>query len=73
MSMGSRYSYLRLRIYSSRYCPRHADRIILTLGANPERIRWGIETARQAAQSTGRDPGELKFGAYVNLVCHQTA
>ena len=73
MSMGSRYSYRRLRIYSSRYCPRHADRIMLTLGADLERVRWGIKTARQAAQSAGRYPGELKFGAYVNLVCHQSA
>ena len=48
---------------------RHADRIMLTVGANKERVRWGMETARQAAQSAARDPDRLKFGAYVNLIC----
>jgi len=44
---------------------READRIMFTLGAVPERLRWGMAEARQAA------PGKaLRFGAYVNLVCH---
>jgi 5,10-methylenetetrahydromethanopterin reductase len=44
---------------------READRIMFTLGAVPERIRWGMEEARRAA------PGKnLRFGSYVNLVCH---
>lgn len=42
-----------------------SDRIMFTLGAVPERIRWGIETARVAAPNKG-----LQFGSYVNLVCH---
>jgi len=49
---------------------RVADRVMFTLGAVPERIRWGIELARAAAQQAGRDPQGLRFGAYVNLVCH---
>jgi 5,10-methylenetetrahydromethanopterin reductase len=49
---------------------RHADRVMLALGAQPGRIAWGIETAKEAARKAGRDPGTLKFGAYVNLVCH---
>lgn len=49
---------------------RHADRIMFALGAEPHRIAWGIETARKAATEAGRDPQTLKFGAYVNLVCH---
>lgn len=47
---------------------RHADRIMFALGADPKRLTWGIETARQAAEAAGRDPATLKFGAYVNVV-----
>lgn len=49
---------------------RHADRVVFALGADPERIGWGIQHARQAAEYAGRDPAELSFGAYVSLVCH---
>ena len=49
---------------------RLADRVMFTLGAVPERIRWGIETARRARSDAGLDPDAIKFGAYVNLVCH---
>jgi 5,10-methylenetetrahydromethanopterin reductase len=49
---------------------RHAERVMFTLGAEPERLRWGIETAREAARAHGRDPDSLSFGAYVNLACH---
>jgi 5,10-methylenetetrahydromethanopterin reductase len=49
---------------------RHADRVMLAVGADPRRIRWGIETAQRAADEAGRDPAELGFGAYVNVVCH---
>lgn len=49
---------------------RHAERIMFTLGAAPERIRWGIALAQAAATAAGRDPRSLRFGSYVNLVCH---
>ena len=49
---------------------RHAERIMFTLGADPMRLRWGIEVARQAAAAYGRDPAGLRFGAYINLACH---
>jgi 5,10-methylenetetrahydromethanopterin reductase len=42
------------------------DRVSLALGANPERIRWGIETARAAAEAAGRDPQSISIGAWVN-------
>lgn len=48
---------------------RQADRIMLAVGADPKRITWGIETAREAARRAGRDPKTLSFGAYVNVVC----
>lgn len=47
-----------------------ADRIMFALGADPERLRWGIETARKARVDAGLDPQAIRFGAYVNLVCH---
>ena len=52
---------------------RHADRVMLAVGADPKRVVWGIETARAAAGGTGRDPDSLGFGAYVNVVCHESA
>lgn len=48
---------------------RHADRVMFAVGADPKRIAWGIETAREAAKTAGRDPDSLGFGAYVNVVC----
>ncbi|MEE2777534.1 MAG: LLM class flavin-dependent oxidoreductase [Acidobacteriota bacterium] len=50
---------------------RHADRVMLALGADPKRVAWGIETARRAAAEAGRDPESLRFGAYINVVCHE--
>ncbi len=49
---------------------RHAERIMFTLGADPERLSWGMEVARKAAAVHGRAPDSLRFGAYVNLACH---
>jgi 5,10-methylenetetrahydromethanopterin reductase len=48
---------------------RLADRVMFTLGADTERLAWGIETAKQARRECGMDPESLKFGAYVNLAC----
>lgn len=50
---------------------RHAERVMFTVGADADRLRWGIETARAAASEAGRDPDSLKFGAYVNIICHR--
>ncbi|HUF83443.1 MAG TPA: LLM class flavin-dependent oxidoreductase [Acidimicrobiia bacterium] len=52
---------------------RHADRITFAVGADPERIRWGIEVARQARTEAGLDPEGMAFGAYVNVVPHPDA
>ena len=49
---------------------RHADIVTFTVGADPDRIRWGMATARDAAEKAGRDPSTLRFGAYVNIACH---
>lgn len=42
---------------------RHADRVMLAVGADPERVRWGVERAR--AQ---RD--DIAVGAFVNVLAH---
>jgi 5,10-methylenetetrahydromethanopterin reductase len=47
---------------------RLADRVMLALGADTERVAWGIETARSVAAKHGR--GNVPIGAYINLACH---
>jgi 5,10-methylenetetrahydromethanopterin reductase len=49
---------------------RFADRITFAVGANPERLRWGIQKARAARAAAGLDPESLRFGAYVNVAPH---
>ncbi|MFI5317207.1 MAG: LLM class flavin-dependent oxidoreductase [Myxococcota bacterium] len=49
---------------------RIADRITFAVGANPERLRWGIEKARSARRAAGLDPDALEFGAYANVAPH---
>lgn len=48
----------------------HADRVMFALGADEERIAWGIETARKARRDAGLDPDAVAFGAYINCGCH---
>jgi len=47
-----------------------ADRILFALGAQPDRLAWGIEVAREARKQAGLDPDALRIGSYVNMVCH---
>ncbi len=49
---------------------RHAERVMFTLGADLERLQWGIDLARKARADIGLDPAGIAFGAYVNLGCH---
>ena len=44
---------------------RHAEQVDFTVGAEPERVRWAVETARAA--EGGR---ELSLGAFVNVAVH---
>jgi len=41
---------------------RSSDRVLLAVGADPERLRWAMDVAREA--------GATKFGAFVNVVAH---
>lgn len=49
---------------------RHADRLMFTLGADTERLAWGIAHARQARLDAGLDPDGIAFGAYINAASH---
>ncbi|MCR9097005.1 MAG: LLM class flavin-dependent oxidoreductase [bacterium] len=49
---------------------RSADRIVFALGADPDRLRWGIETARKARVDVGLDPDAFEYATYLNVMCH---
>lgn len=49
---------------------RVADRVMFALGADPERLAWGLAQARAARREAGLTEDGVAFGAYVNLVCH---
>jgi 5,10-methylenetetrahydromethanopterin reductase len=52
---------------------RHADRVLSAVGADPVRVAWALETARQAgreAMANGMRTVQVKMGAFVNVVCH---
>ena len=48
----------------------HADRVMFALGADVERLTWGIDLAKKTRTQAGLDPNAIAFGAYVNLGCH---
>ena len=48
----------------------HADRIMFALGADAERLTWGIALAKETRAKAGLDPNGIAFGAYVNAACH---
>jgi 5,10-methylenetetrahydromethanopterin reductase len=48
----------------------HAERVMFALGADIERLAWGIALARRTRRQAGLDPDGIAFGAYVNLGCH---
>ena len=48
----------------------HAERVMFTLGADLERLQWGIELARKTRRDAGLDPDGVAFGAYINMGCH---
>jgi 5,10-methylenetetrahydromethanopterin reductase len=49
---------------------RLADSLTFAVGADPERLAWAVEYARQARIQAGLDPATLKLGAFVNVVVH---
>src|SRR6185503_13942056 len=47
---------------------RRADRICFAVGADPDHLGAALAHARAAAQTAGRDPDTLTYGAFVNCV-----
>lgn len=50
-----------------------AERITFALGADPERLKWGIDAALRAREESGLSPDGIAFGAYVNVCPHPDA
>jgi len=48
----------------------HADRVLLAIGADLNRLEWGMQVARDARKDAGLDPMDIAFGAYVQVVPH---
>jgi 5,10-methylenetetrahydromethanopterin reductase len=49
---------------------RLAERISFAVGSDSARIRWAIETARDARRRAGLDLAGLSLGAWLNVVVH---
>lgn len=49
---------------------RQADIVMFALGADARRLGWGLEQARAARREAGLDPDGIRYGAYLNIVCH---
>lgn len=49
---------------------RQADAICFAVGADPGHLGDVLAHARNAARVAGRDPGSLRYGAFVNCVIH---
>jgi 5,10-methylenetetrahydromethanopterin reductase len=47
-----------------------AERVTFSVGADPERMRWALDLARQARSAAGLDPGGASYGAQIVVVCH---
>jgi 5,10-methylenetetrahydromethanopterin reductase len=49
---------------------RIAERVTFSLGAEPERLAWGLEVARQARAEAGLPEDGVSYGAQLVVVCH---
>ena len=48
----------------------HADGVMLSVGADLDRLRWGIDLVRSTRAKAGLDPDGIPVGAWVNVVAH---
>jgi len=44
---------------------RYADRVGLSVGAHPDRIRWALEIVQAALEESGRTRQSIRVGAYI--------
>ncbi len=49
---------------------RQADMVMLSQGAEPDRVSWGMQQARDARREAGLDPDGIRYGTYLVVVCH---
>jgi 5,10-methylenetetrahydromethanopterin reductase len=49
---------------------RHADAVMLAIGADVEHLGSALARARAAASEAGRARGTVRFGAFINVVVH---
>jgi 5,10-methylenetetrahydromethanopterin reductase len=49
---------------------RHADAVMLAIGADVEHLGSALARARAAASEAGRARGAVRFGAFINVVLH---
>jgi 5,10-methylenetetrahydromethanopterin reductase len=47
-----------------------AERLTFSVGAVPERIKWALETARNARAARGLGDDGISYGAQIVVVCH---
>ena len=47
-----------------------AERVTFSLGADPERIAWGLDIARAARRTAGLPDAGVSYGAQLVIVCH---
>ncbi len=47
-----------------------ADRLAFAVGADPQRVRWAVETAKRARREAGLDPDGIGYGAYIQAYPH---
>jgi 5,10-methylenetetrahydromethanopterin reductase len=52
---------------------RTAERVSFSIGADPRRMAWAVECARQARIAAGMDPATLRLGAFVPIFVHPDA
>ncbi|MCB2078009.1 MAG: LLM class flavin-dependent oxidoreductase [Novosphingobium sp.] len=47
-----------------------AERVTFSVGAEPERMEWALQTARAARQEAGLSDDGVSYGAQLVVVCH---
>ncbi len=49
---------------------RHADIVMLAVGADLGRLEWGMEQVRKARRESGLDSEGIRYGTYLSVACH---
>lgn len=49
---------------------RHADIVMLAVGADIDRLEWGLQQARHARREAGLEPEGIRYGVYLSVACH---